>query len=151
MIIRIPYTKYSFSPPKEISPELINTMKSTSKNSFRNFIEELIKEEQRQFISKHPTIHNICITSVSVLVVLSFFGLLAILLYFFGAERLIDKIISYDFIQMTFIGLFLVSFFSSFLWLRSYIETYSSFKKYLRKKKRFYLKQKKNVDMEKTI
>lgn len=127
------------------------TMKSTSKSSFQNFIEELIKEEQREFISKNPIIHNLSVFSVAVLVILVFFGLLALLLYAAGADRLIDTIISYDFIQMTFIGLLFVSFFASFLFFRSYIETYSSFKKYLRVKRRFYLRQKREVDRKQHI
>jgi len=141
MRITIPYKKYSFSPPREIAPELLNVMRSTSKIDFQNFIEKLVEEERRQFVMKAPILHRLSVISVTLFAVLASVSLVAFGLSVFGFELLIDKIFMYDPVFFTIAGLLLISFFASFIWLRSYIETYSSFRKYLRAKRRYYMRQ----------
>jgi len=142
MKLNIPYTKYSFLPPQEISPELVEVMRSTSKREFRIFLTELIKEEKRQFVGKAPILHWLSVISVTVLAVSVLVGILAFVLWLFGLDRWVEGI----FTNGVAISILMGSIFCSFIVFRSYLETYSSFQKYLRAKRRFYLRQKRQME-----
>jgi len=142
MRIGIPYTRYSFFPPQEIPPELTEVMRSTSKKEFRILLTGLLREEKRQFIQKAPIIHRLSVISVTVLAVSALTGMAALACWMLGLDPLVQAI----FTNEVAILIPAASFFCSFLLFRGYLESYSSFQKYLRAKKRFYLGLKQDME-----
>jgi hypothetical protein len=142
MRIAIPYTRYSFFPPQEIPPELAEIIRSTSEKEFRILLSDLFNEEKRQFIQKSPIIHWLSVISVTVLALSALTGMAALACWMLGLDRFVRAI----FANEVAILIPAASFFCSFLLFRGYLETYSSFQKYLRAKKRYYLGLKKDME-----
>lgn len=141
MRIHVPYTKYTFVPPQEIPRELLEVMASTRENEFSDFLAKLTKDEKQEFIRNSPYLHWASVISVAVLTASVLFGILALATWGLGFDSWIPKIINND----LFIALAVGSFLFSFVFFRGYLATYSSFQKYLRDKRRFYLKRKKEI------
>lgn len=141
MRIYIPYRKYTFVPPLEIRQDLLQFMASTSQKEFREYLDKTTKDEKREFIRKSPYLHWASVISVAVLTGSVLLGILDLITLSLGFDNWIERIIKQD----LFIAAALVSFLLSFVFFRSYLTTYSSFQKYLRDKKRFYLKRKKEI------
>ncbi len=145
MKVVIPYTKYEFQPPAEIDPEKLATMRSMEFPAFKLMLEHHNREEMKNFIAGRPLRHRISMIAVSI------FGLF---LLYYALSYIVENLtpLTFKFPNMDgelgaiIFGAFLLTGFVVFLGCRSHLETYSSFQRYLRHKKRFYLKAKKQLD-----
>jgi hypothetical protein len=142
MRIGIPYTRYSFFPPQEIPRELAEIMRSTSEIEFRALIAQLIKAEGLEFAKTSPILHWLSLISVAVLATSVLVGILALVFWMLGFDRWVKSILINEVPFFISGGSFVCSLFL----FRGYLETYLSFRKYLRAKERYYLEQKKDME-----
>ena len=146
MIIIVPYTHYEFKPPSRITQSDFESLKSIDRVELTQLLTATGERERHAFIKAHPVQHVLTIFTFFILVASTVGGLLLIGIY---ATGLGDQIVSatVEAVLFAFCG----SFFSAAFVVRSYAETYSSFRTFLATRQRFYLKLKRQIDSTPTF
>ena len=141
MIIIVPYTYYEFKPPSRITESDFESLRSIDRGELTQLLQTTGERERHAFKNAHPVQHALTMFTFFVLVASTVGGLLLIGLY---ATGLADQIVSatVEAVLFAFCG----SFFSAAFVVRSYAETYSSFRRFLNIRQKFYLKLKHQIE-----
>ena len=133
MAIRIPYTKYEFRPPKSISGDFLNRIVGVSLEEYNSGIDLMIENEKREFIEKHNIAYKVYkLSSLGLISVPAMFLLTAL-----GLEDTVFIPVINGVVLISSVG---------FIGSCSFMFTYKSFSKYLKKKNRYYKELKKYAD-----
>ena len=145
MAITIKYTKYIFHPPDHIPSEMTAAMRTLTLPEFRESLNSAHRADLHAYIAQHPKTHGIAMWFITAFFFcLLYYTLLGIL---FTIQGQLPTWASWDnTVHRTFVILSGICFFAIFLVFRSHLESYSSLQAYLIKRKKFYLKAKKQLD-----
>jgi len=145
MPIIIPYTKYVFQPPDSLPPDMVVLMKTQSLSEFRETLDSANRSDLQAFVARTPKTHWTAMWFITAFsFCLLYYGVIGVLYVIAG--QLPDWVTWENSTHRLFVILSGICFFAIFLFFRSHLESYSSFQGYLNKKKKFFLKAKKQLD-----
>lgn len=140
-MIIIPYAHYEFQPPPRITQAEFESLRNVNEIELKQLLTATEERERRSFIRARQVQHALTKCAFLMLLASLVCGLLLLWLYAIGRS---DSIISatWEAVLFTFCG----SFFLVAVVFRSYVETYSSFRKFLAVRRSFYLRLKRHID-----